>query len=216
MPEEPLRAYPRGVYVPALVQRMNRRWVANGLPDYPLWIAALIDSAALATAVVAVAQRQAGGENLWLAVVLVVVALLPWPLELFVQGRSWPLFAVLTTSATAALMVRQPLDYDFAPLFLVLMVGHVTACVGVVRGLVVLAAAETVVVGAAVAGHLPGAALAIWATSIVLALDIGFVMRSQQLRLDPRPATMRSASTRRCSRSGSASPVRSTTSSPTP
>ena len=37
-------AYARGVDVPGFVLRMKRRWVANGLPDYPLWIAALIDS----------------------------------------------------------------------------------------------------------------------------------------------------------------------------
>ncbi|WP_460715291.1 sensor histidine kinase [Nocardioides dilutus] len=171
------------MYVPAFVVRLERRWVANGLPDYPLWIAALIDSAALATGVVAVSQRAAHGDNVWLAIALVAVALLPWPVELFVQGRSWPLFATLTTSATAALMLWQPLDYDFAPLFLVLMVGHVTACVGAARGLAVLAAGETVVVAAYATGALPGAALGIWATAIVLALDIGFVMRSQQLRI---------------------------------
>jgi len=169
--------------VPAHVQRMKRRWVANGLPDYPMWIAAVIDSAALTTAVVAVGQRF-GREDVWVAVGLVAVALAPWPLELWWQGRTWPVFAVVTSGAVATLMVLQPLDYDFAPLFLVLMVGHVTACVGAWRGLVVLAAGETVVIGLVLNGSLPGWAAAIWALSMVVALDIGYVMRSQQLRID--------------------------------
>jgi hypothetical protein len=33
--------YPRHVDLPGFVLRRKRRWVANGLPDYPLWIAAL-------------------------------------------------------------------------------------------------------------------------------------------------------------------------------
>ena len=36
--------------LPGFVLRTKQRWVANGLPDYPLWIAALIDSSALVTA----------------------------------------------------------------------------------------------------------------------------------------------------------------------
>src|SRR5690349_24316066 len=55
------RPYPRGVDLPGFIGRTKRGWVANGLPDYPMWIAALIDSAALVTAVVVVAQRHAGG-----------------------------------------------------------------------------------------------------------------------------------------------------------
>ena len=57
------RSYPRGVELPGFVLRTKRRWVANGLPDYPMWIAALIDSAALVTAIVVVAQRHADGTR---------------------------------------------------------------------------------------------------------------------------------------------------------
>jgi signal transduction histidine kinase len=69
-------------------------------------------------------------------------------------------------------------------MFLVLMVGHVTACVGAKRGVVVLAAGEAVVIGLGLTGSLPAWAAAIWAVSVVVALDIGYVMRSQQLRID--------------------------------
>jgi signal transduction histidine kinase len=170
------------VDVPAYVVAMKRRWVANGLPDYPLWIAAVIDSAALTTAVVAVLQR--GTDALPISLLLTLLALSPWPLELWWQGRTWPAFALVTGGATAALMVTYPVEYDFAPLFLVLMTGHVTACVGVWRGLAVLAAGEAVVIGLAVEGTLPAAAATIWAVAMVIGLDMGFVMRSQQLRIE--------------------------------
>jgi signal transduction histidine kinase len=164
-------------------QRMRRRWVANGLPDYPLWIAALIDSAALVTAVVAVVLRLDAG-NVWLAVGLSAAALAPWPLEMWWHGRTWPFFAVLTSGATATLMTVQPLEYDIAPLFLVLATGHVTACVGVQRGLVSMTASLGALGFLAAQGSMPVEAAAIYGAATVVAVDIGFVMRSQQLRIE--------------------------------
>ena len=165
------------------VLRMKRRWVANGLPDYPMWIAALIDSAAGITAVVAVVQRLDAG-NVWLAVGLSVAAVAPWPLELWWQGRSWPFFTVLTSGATATLMTAQPLEYDIAPLFLVLAAGHVTACVGMRRGLVTMAAGLAALAFLVAQGTTPVEAAAIYGAATVVAVDIGFVMRSQQLRIE--------------------------------
>lgn len=166
-----------------LVLRLRRRWVANGLPEYPLWIAALIDSAALVTAVVAVVQRRDAG-NVWLAVVLVAAAIAPWLIEQFWLGRTWPLFAVGTSLATAVLMTVQPLEYDIAPLFLVLATGHVTACVGVQRGLVSTAAGLAALTYLVAQGPLPIEAAAIYGAATIVAVDIGFVMRSQQLRIE--------------------------------
>ena len=168
--------------MPGFVLRMKRRWVENGLPDYPMWIAAVIDSAALATAVLAVAQR--GSDHRLAAIGLMAVALAPWVLELWGQANTWPLFVVLTGGATATLMVLYPVDYDTAPLLLVLMTGHVTACAGAWRGLAVLGVGLAVVVGLGIQGTLPASAIAIWSVSCFGALDIGFVMRSQQLRLE--------------------------------
>ncbi|HEX5087303.1 MAG TPA: hypothetical protein VFV89_05810 [Nocardioides sp.] len=74
----------------SFVQRRKRQWVAAGLPDYPLWISAFIDSSAIVTAAVAVGQRW--GDGALLAAGLMVVALLPWSLELWAQGRTWPAF----------------------------------------------------------------------------------------------------------------------------
>jgi signal transduction histidine kinase len=165
------------------VLRLRRRWVANGLPEYPLWIAALIDSAALVTAVVAVVQRRDAG-NVWIAVALVAAAIAPWLIEQVWLGRTWPLFALGTSLATATLMTVQPLEYDIAPLFLVLATGHVTACVGVQRGLVSMSAGLGALTFLVVQGTMPVEAAAIYGAATIVAVDIGFVMRSQQLRIE--------------------------------
>ncbi|MBJ7358617.1 histidine kinase [Nocardioides sp.] len=167
--------------VPGYVLRMKRRWVASGLPDYPLWIAAVIDSAALVSGVLAVAQR--GREALPISVLLVAVALLPWVVELWWQARSWLAFLALTGGATTTLMVWRPVEYDVTPLLLVLMAGHVTACAGVWRGLTAMVVGEAIVIGLGVHGTMPGQAVMIWAVSMVGAMDLGYVMRSQQLRI---------------------------------
>ena len=65
--------------VPGYVLRMKQRWVERGLPDYPMWIAGVIDSAALLTAVLAVGQR--GADALPWTALLAFVALVPWVLH---------------------------------------------------------------------------------------------------------------------------------------
>lgn len=168
--------------MPGSVLRMKRRWVERGLPDYPMWIAAVIDSAALATGAVVVGQR--GLDALPLTAGLVLVALLPWALEMWGRGPTWLYFMVLTCGSVVALSTLYPLDYDFAPFLLVLSVGHVAGCTGVRRALAVLAVSVAVLVGLTVADVLPGSATAIWVAGMVLGLDIGFVIRSQQLRIE--------------------------------
>jgi signal transduction histidine kinase len=91
---------------------------------------------------------------------------------------------VLTGGSVVTLSTVYPLDYDFAPFLLVLMVGHVTGCAGVRRALVVLAAGLAIAVGLSVTGYLPASAATIWAAAMVVSLDIGFVIRSQQLRIE--------------------------------
>ena len=59
-----------------------------------------------------------------------------------------------------------------------------TGCAGVRPALAVLAAGLAVVVGLSVAGTLPASAAVIWAAAMVVSLDIGFVIRSQQLRIE--------------------------------
>lgn len=164
------------------MQQRKREWVDHGLPDYPLWIAALIDSSALVTAVVAVAQRW--GDDTLLATALMGVALLPWGIEIYGRARTWPAFVVLTGGSTLALMVLSPVEYEFVPFLLVLMAGHVTAVSGLARGIVVWVAAEAFVVASGVWADVPTPEVAIWAAAVAVGLDIGFIMRTQQLRIE--------------------------------
>ena len=164
------------------VNRMKRRWVAGGLPDYPLWIAALIDSSAVVTAGVAVVQRHDDGALP--AAALMVVALVPWVLELWGRANTWPAFVVLTGGAVLTLMTVYPVEYEFVPFLLVLMAGHVTAVSGLWRGAVVMLAGEAVIFTVGIRGDMAGPEVAIWATAIAVGLDIGFIMRSQQLRIE--------------------------------
>jgi signal transduction histidine kinase len=170
------------VELPGFVLRTKRRWVANGLPDYPMWIAALIDSAALVTAVVVVAQRHADGALA--AAGLAILALLPWVAEMWTQAATWVGFVVLTGGAVLVLMTVYPVEYEWAPFLLILMAGHVTAVGGLWRGIAVTLAGEAVVVTVYLSGHLAGPELGIWAAGIAVGLDMGFVLRSQQLRID--------------------------------
>jgi signal transduction histidine kinase len=174
--------YPRGVDVPGFVLRMKRRWVANGLPDYPLWIAALIDSAALLTVIVVVSQRHADG--LVPAIGLAAVALVPWVAEMWTHAATWIAFVVLTGGAVLVLMTVYPVDYEWAPFLLILAAGHVTAVAGLWRGAVVTVAGEAVIITVFLTGNLAGPEVGIWAAGIAVGLDMGFVMRSQQLRID--------------------------------
>ncbi|WP_051247027.1 sensor histidine kinase [Nocardioides halotolerans] len=168
--------------VPAFVVRRKKRWVADGLPDYPLWIAALIDSSALVTGGVVVVQRHDG--NLVPVIGLAALALVPWVAELWTHATTWIAFVVLTGGSVLVLMTVHPVAYEWAPFLLILMAGHVTAVAGLGRGVVVTLVGEAVVVTVWLSGNLAGPEVGIWAAGIVVGLDMGFVLRSQQLRLD--------------------------------
>ena len=81
-------------------------------------------------------------------------------------------------------MTVYPVEYEFAPFLLILAAGHVAAVSGLVHGAVVTAAGELVIVTVWLSGHLAGPEVAIWAAGIAVGLDMGFVLRSQQLRID--------------------------------
>jgi signal transduction histidine kinase len=168
--------------LPGFVLRRKQRWVDDGLPDYPMWIAALIDSSALITAVVVVVQRHSDGVVP--AIGLAAVAVVPWVAELWTHAATWIAFVVLTGGAVLVLMTGYPVEYEWAPFLLILAAGHVTAVGGLWRGIAVTLAGEAVVVAIWLNGNLAGPEVAIWAAGIAVGLDMGFVMRSQQLRID--------------------------------
>jgi signal transduction histidine kinase len=157
-------SYPRAVDLPGFVLRMKRRWVANGLPDYPLWIAALIDSSALITGVVVVVQRH--GDGVVPAFGLAVVALVPWVAEMWAHASTWIAFVVLTGGVVLLLMTAYPVEYEWAPFLLILAAGHVTAVGGLWRGIAVMLAGEAVIIAVWMNGNLAGPEVAIWAAGI--------------------------------------------------
>lgn len=158
--------------------------MANGYPAFPLWIPLVIDSGAGATAIVAVSQRADTGDVVP-AGLLVLLALTPWVFEIWGRVAPWPLFWAVTGGASTFLMVQYPVDYDFAPFLLVLMVGHVAGCLPMRRSAVVLTltVAGVGLLTLVSPETLPRAAAAIWVAGLVGGWDIGFILRYQQLRL---------------------------------
>ena len=151
--------------------------------SYPAWIPWFINSGALGAGVVAVAQR--APDSRWLpAAALVLVALVPFVVELRGVLVSWPLFIIVTAGATATLMVLYPLTYDFAPFLLVMLVGCLAAYLPLRDSVLSLGSTLAVLTVITVfSDGLPGASAFIWAAAISIGWDVGFVIRHQQLRI---------------------------------
>jgi signal transduction histidine kinase len=155
----------------------------NDRITYPAWIPWFINSGALGAGVVAVAQR--APDSRWLpAAALVLVALLPFVIELRGTLVPWPAFVVVTAGATALLMLRYPVDYDFAPFLLVMLVGCLAAYLPLWHSALSLVAALLALgVITYFDDSLPFASAAIWFGATSIGWDVGFVIRHQQLRI---------------------------------
>ena len=151
-------------------------------PHYPFWIALIIDSGAVGAAAVAVLQRIDTGAALP-ALALMLVALVPFALEIRELMAPWPLFVLVTGGPAVVLMVRYPVEYDFAPFLLVMLAG----CIGAYAPMLHSGAALLVTLGllgvTTALDGLPPPSAAIWLAAIMVGWDVGFVMRSQQLRI---------------------------------
>jgi len=152
--------------------------------SYPPWIPWFINSGALGAGAVAVAQR--APDSSWLpAAALVLVALSPFVIELKGTLVPWPLFVVVTAGSTAVLMLRYPVEYDFAPFLLVMLVGCLAAYLPLWESVISLAVTLALLGVIAYFGDtLPGASVAIWTVATSIGWDVGFVMRHQQLRIE--------------------------------
>lgn len=164
------------------VAATHDRWVANGYPGFPLWIPAVIHSSLLGTALITVLQRPLG--DLPWAALLVAVALSPWLGAARGRVAPAPLYWLLTGGATLALMHLHPVDYDFAPFLLVVMVGEVGACLPLLRSGLLCAATVPLILVLVIDGTLPMGAGGVWMTAIVIGWDVGFILRFQQLRVE--------------------------------
>ena len=153
--------------------------------SYPAWIPWFINSGALGAGVVAVAQR--APDSRWLpAAALVLVALLPFVVELRGMLPPWPVCVAITAGAIATLMLAFPYPYDFAPFLLVMLAGCLAAYLPLWHSVASLVCTLAALGAIAYFGDdsLPGASAFIWAAAISIGWDVGFVIRQQQLRIE--------------------------------
>jgi signal transduction histidine kinase len=161
-------------------QRVTDACARAGLPDYPWWIPTVMNGLALLSGSVAVVQRF-GEPALPLVAALMAVALSPWLMEVTGRVLPWPVHAVVTGLAAGAVVVVDPIDYDFAMFVLVMLTGHLGAVARPAAGLLVTAVLAAGVKVAEVSGGLDGSAF--WMLALLVSWDVGFVMQYQQRRL---------------------------------
>src|SRR5215218_10792540 len=127
-------SYAGGMSAEKMIGTLTARWRRAGHPDFAWWIPLLMDGFACAAGAVAVGQRSEQGALLP-ATLLGLVALTPWFLDFAGIRMHWLAFMTVTIAATSVLMARYPVDYDFAMLVWVLMVGHIGASETLARSL---------------------------------------------------------------------------------
>jgi signal transduction histidine kinase len=164
-----------------VIGTLTARWRRAGHPDFAWWIPLLMDGFACAAGAVAVGQRSEQGALLP-ATLLGLVALTPWFLDFAGIRMHWLAFMTVTIAATSVLMARYPVDYDFAMLVWVLMVGHIGASETLVRSLMATTLAVVALGLLAMADLVQGSAF--WLAGLIVGGDIGVIMRYQQVRLD--------------------------------
>ncbi|MGQ0804291.1 MAG: sensor histidine kinase [Actinomycetota bacterium] len=145
---------------------------------FPVWAPAGAALMAVVVAVGVAAQRGAISSPGW-ATVLVALAALPWVLDIALflktgRGVPLPLFVLVVLGAVFALVV-DPVDIDFAPFFLVLLVGEMAARLDPANGALVLAASMAVMIGVEVLGRYDGSF--IWVVGLALGWAGGFGCR---------------------------------------
>lgn len=168
-------------------QRVTDACARAGLPDYPWWIPTVMNGLALLSGGVAVVQRL-GEPTLLPVAALMVVALSPWLTELAGRVPPWPVHALVTGLAAWAVVVLDPIDYDFAMFVLVMLTGHLGAVARPAPGLLTTALLAAGVKLADVAGGQDGSAF--WMLALLVSWDVGFVMQYQQRRLAAQRQTL--------------------------
>lgn len=160
---------------------LTARWRRAGYPDFAWWIPLAMDGFAIGAAVIAAAQREAHGALLP-ASLLMLVAIAPWFAAVAGYRVPWPIFVAVTLAASTVVIVRYSVDYDFALLVWVMLVGHIGSCESMLRSFAATSAAAAALGGLALAGEVESPAF--WLAALVVGSDIGLIMRWQQLRLD--------------------------------
>jgi len=160
---------------------LTERCRRAGFPEFAWWIPIVIDCMTFAAAGIAVGQRAGDGHALT-AAALMLVAVSPWLLFLVSRPLPIPLFMAVTMGSSGLLMVLHPVDYDFALLLWVLLVGEIGAKTSLRVGLAATAVAAGALVALGTAGVLDGTAF--WLAGLITGYDVGFIMQYQQRQLD--------------------------------
>ena len=137
------------------------------------------DVSLLVLAAVASLQRPTGDV---VAIVIAVCVAVSPPVMFFVSGIKWSPAVFWATSFAAASIflfaTTAPVEGDFAPLFLVLMVAHVGALASVVNGLAATASAAALLLTASAMHRLDTVAL--YLQFVAIGWLVGYLMRTQQ------------------------------------
>ena len=171
-----------------VIGALTARWRRAGYPEFAWWIPLAMGSFSIGAGIVGAAQRAEQGALLP-ASLLMLVALIPQFLDFAGIRLPWPVFMGVTMAASGVVMVLYPVDYDFAMLVWVMLVGHIGASEPLRISLLSTSIAA-VALGALSLGDLVEGA-GFWLAALVVGGDIGVIMRYQQVRLDQERRTHR-------------------------
>jgi signal transduction histidine kinase len=171
-----------------VIGTLTARWRRAGYPEFAWWIPLAMGSFSLGAGVVGAAQRAEQGALLP-ASLLMVVALIPQFLDFAGIRLPWPVFMGVTMAASGVVMVLYPVDYDFAMLVWVMLVGHIGASEPLRTSLLATGIAAAALGALSLGDLVEGAGF--WLAALVVGGDIGVIMRYQQVRLDQERRTHR-------------------------
>jgi signal transduction histidine kinase len=161
----------------SLVGWVKSRWdKANDL-DWPWWMALGIAAVAVVATVAALIQRDAVLSPGW-ATLFGALIILPWVVEHLVGWKlPRPVFGVVVIAGVAGLLA-DPVETDFAPFILVVLVGELAGTGAVWASIPVSIAAGATLVGFDVYGDFKGSLY--WCLGMAIVWDGGFAMQWQQ------------------------------------
>ncbi|WP_181762897.1 sensor histidine kinase [Rhodococcus spelaei] len=149
--------------------------------DYPWWLPTCMTLITIVVAVIAVAQR---GDLIppGPAALAGLITVVPGVSQL-ITARVWPpMLMTATTIGGVVWLLLDPVQQDFAPVLLMVMVGTVTATAGAWWGLAASVASIGTLITVAVTAEL--ADVGIYVGGVLLGFDVGFTMLWQNRALE--------------------------------
>lgn len=163
------------------IEWLSARAAQQGYPQFVWWVPLLMHTSTVVSLGVAVAQRSPE-HHVLPALGLALVALVPWALDAVTVRTHWSVGLVVGFAPLVVLLLRYPVEYDFALIAAMVLAGHFGA-IETLRTSAFTTFAMAATIGAlGVTGHLSGTA--VWITALLLSWDIGWIMQYQQRQLD--------------------------------